>query len=123
MAQDIQGNAASAPNPQQVRDTRRVLQVLLGNSLPPPAIEMACNTFFASTSLTQKRGSSGTQSRASQGKDAQRTPSGRYTLKRMDSGDFSQLSLTSPPGKTGSKHFEDTNMLQFNLPDEKRAKR
>uniref|UniRef100_A0A7S3QRZ5 Uncharacterized protein n=1 Tax=Dunaliella tertiolecta TaxID=3047 RepID=A0A7S3QRZ5_DUNTE len=110
-----------APNPQAVRDTRRVLQVLLGNTLPPPAIEMACNTFFASTSLTQKRGSN--QSRASQGKEAQRTPSGRYTLKRMDSGDFSQLSLTSPPGKTGSRHFEDTNMLQFNLPEEKRTKR
>lgn len=38
-------------------------------------------------------------------------------LSHKCSGDYSQLSLTSPMGKSGSKHFEDTNMLRFNLGD------
>lgn len=38
------------------------------------------------------------------------------------SGDFSQLSLTSPPHnvKSGSKRFEEPSQLQFNLPESKK---
>ena len=52
---------------QQIRDTKRVLQVLLP-TLPPPALDLACNTIFASTSLQQQRQPS----------------SGRFRLRRMD---------------------------------------
>eukprot|EP00199_Chlamydomonas_sp_CCMP681_P004917 CAMPEP_0119108744 /NCGR_PEP_ID=MMETSP1180-20130426/15635_1 /TAXON_ID=3052 ORGANISM="Chlamydomonas cf sp, Strain CCMP681" /NCGR_SAMPLE_ID=MMETSP1180 /ASSEMBLY_ACC=CAM_ASM_000741 /LENGTH=121 /DNA_ID=CAMNT_0007094397 /DNA_START=136 /DNA_END=501 /DNA_ORIENTATION=+ len=85
---------------QTKRDTRRVLQVLLPG-LPPPAIDLVHSTFF-SASIT-----------ACSGPAIQPyTPapeSGRFKLRRMDSGKYGNLSLASPIGPAARKAFTDVD--------------
>lgn len=82
MAEDTSSNTKSnaAASQQSQRDIRRVLQVLLP-SLPPPAIDMALTTVFASGSLAASVRS---QAAGKQASSQQQGQTG-FSLRRMDS--------------------------------------
>ncbi|KAJ9509752.1 hypothetical protein QJQ45_011408 [Haematococcus lacustris] len=79
---------ATQMSTQNLRDTRRVLQVLLP-SLPPPALDLCCNVIQQSVSVQQSAQQS-------------REPEGQFRLRRMDS-DFNpdtHIAVRVDPGVT-----------------------
>lgn len=92
----MEATSGSPDGQQRQRDVRRVLQVLLP-ALPPPAIDLALGTVFASTSLNQQ--------------GQQQRPHGRFRLRRVDSGQLSTFNVLSPIAKPSQQFCGD---LVFN---------
>lgn len=82
------------------KDTRRVLQVFLPG-VPAPYLDLIQNTVFASINTSTQRGG------------ARGTSSGKYRLRRMDSGPLGQYGNLITPTGSVDKKFCDVSQFQF----------